>query len=508
MTIADGIRSATDPADLGVLEASSLLRGRSLSAAELTDACLARIEDRNGGAPTFAGAAAAVNAWVRLYPELARASARAADERLAGGDAPALCGIPVGLKDLYGMQGLPLTASSRVLEDNVASADAEMWARLRDQGMVPLGHTHTHEFAAGGTTDQVGNPWALDRVAGGSSGGSAAALAAGMTPAALGSDTCGSLRIPSACCGTSAIKPTHGLLSLDGIIPLAPTLDHPGPMARTIADCAVLLAAMTRGGSPVNPTVPPPAALGELRLGPSGGPRPLEGLTVAVTDRTERTPLDPEVAAALDAARQACEQLGARVVAAVAPWQQNWDDLSCLLLTDVWAYHAQHADRAHLYRPAIAEFVEVAQRFTGAAAYLAAQQRRAAGAAAWEGWFTKGAIDLVLEPTLPIVPYGRGPGYDRSHAGGPGDPMIALTALWNLTGMPVAALPVTWQAGISLIAPRGHEARLIAAAIDLQESALPAPRWAPAAGLGVPSAERGAADARIGPQSSDATEER
>ena len=500
MTIADGIRSATDPADLGVLEASSLLRGRSLSAAELTDACLARIEDRNGGAPTFAGAPDAVNAWVRLYPELARASARAADERLAAGDAPALCGIPVGLKDLYGMQGLPLTASSRVLEDNVAGADAEMWARLRRQGMVPLGHTHTHEFAAGGTTDQVGNPWALDRVAGGSSGGSAAALAAGMTPAALGSDTCGSLRIPSACCGTSAIKPTHGLLSLDGIIPLAPTLDHPGPMARTIADCAVLLAAMTGGGSPVNPTVPPPAALGELPLGPSGGPRPLEGLTIAVTDRTERTPLDP--------ARGGGTRRGAPRPASSSghgwwprrPRGSRTGTTSAACSSPMSGPTTPSTpSRAHLYRPAIAEFVEVAERFTGAAAYLAAQQRRAAGAAAWEDWFTKGGIDLVLEPTLPIVPYGRGPGYDRGHAGGPGDPMIALTALWNLTGMPVAALPVTWEAGISLIAPRGHEARLIAAAIDLQESALPAPRWAPAAGPGVPAAERGAADARIAP---------
>jgi aspartyl-tRNA(Asn)/glutamyl-tRNA(Gln) amidotransferase subunit A len=478
MTTAEGVRSATDPADLGVLEAASLLRGRALSAAELTEACLARIEERNGGAPTFEGAPDAVNAWVRLYPELARESARAADERLAAGDAPALCGIPLAVKDLYGMQGLPLTASSRVLESNVAASDAEMWARLRRQGMVPLGHTHTHEFAAGGTTDQVGNPWALDRVAGGSSGGSAAALAAGMTPAALGSDTCGALRIPSACCGTSAIKPTHGLLSLDGIIPLAPTLDHPGPMARTIADCAVLLTAMMAGGPPVNPTVPPPALLGELALGPSGGPRPLAGLTIALTDRAEQTPLDATVAAALDTARRACEQLGARVVTAPAPWHLDWDDLSCLLLTDVWAYHARHADRAPLYRPAIAEFVEVAQRFTDAAPYLAAQQRRAAGSAAWERWFDQRGIDLVLEPTLPIVPYGRGPGYDRGHAGGPGDPMIALTALWDLTGMPVAALPVTWEAGISLIAPRGAEARLISAAIDLQEGALPVPRSA------------------------------
>ncbi len=501
MTITDGIRSATDPADLGVLEASELLRERALSSTELTEACLARIEARNGGAPTFEGSPDAINAWVRLYPELARESARAADERLAAGDAPALCGIPLGLKDLYGMEGLPLTASSRVLEGNVASQDAEVWARLRRQGMVPLGHTHTHEFAAGGTTDQVGNPWALDRVAGGSSGGSAAALAAGMTPAALGSDTCGSLRIPSSCCGTSAIKPTHGLLSLDGIIPLAPTLDHPGPMARTIADCAALLAAMAVGGPPVNPTVPPPARLGELALGPSGGPRPLEGLTVALTDRTDQMPLDAEVATALDTARRACEQLGARVVTAPAPWHLNWDDLNCLLLTDVWAYHAQHADRAQLYRPAIAEFVEAAEHFTDAAAYLAAQQRRAAGAAVWERWFAGGGIDLLLEPTLPIVPYGRGPGYDRGHAGGPGDPMIALTAIWDLTGMPVAALPVTWEAGISLVAPRGHEARLVSAAIDLQESALPAPRW-------VPAAEHGNRDARIGAESSDGTEER
>ncbi|HEY1566910.1 MAG TPA: amidase [Solirubrobacteraceae bacterium] len=479
MTTTAGIDAATDPADLGVLEAVSLLRRRALSASELTEACLARIAERNGGAPTFDGAPDAVNAWVRLYPELARKSARAADQRLAAGDAPALCGIPLALKDLYGMQGLPLTASSRVLEGNVADQDAEMWARLRRRGMVALGHTHTHEFAAGGTTDQVGNPWALDRVAGGSSGGSAAALAAGMTPAALGSDTCGSLRIPSACCGTSAIKPTHGRLSLAGIIPLAPTLDHPGPMARTIADCAALLAAMADGGSPIDPTAPPPAELGELAVEPSGGPRPLAGLVVALTDRTERTPLDPAVAAALDTARQACEQLGAHVVAAPAPWLGDWDDLSCLLLTDAWAYHAQHAERAQHYRPAIAEFVELSQAFVSPAAYFAAQRRRAAGAAAWEQWFDERGVDLVLEATLPIVPYGRGPGYDRGHAGGPGDPMIALTALWDLTGMPVAALPVTWEAGISLIAPRGREARLVAAALDLQHGALPAPRWVP-----------------------------
>ncbi len=486
--------TATDPADLSVLEAAALLRQRALSASELTAACLRRIQDRSGP-PSFDGAPDAINAFVRVYPELAAEAAAAADERRAraGSDAPVLCGIPIALKDLYAVAGLPLTASSRVLEGNVAGADAEVWARLRHQGMVLLGHTHTHEFAAGGTTDQVGNPWALDRVVGGSSGGSAAALAARMTPAALGSDTCGSLRIPSACCGTSAVKPTHGRLPLAGIIPLAPSLDHPGPMARSIADCAALLEAMARAGAEVTALAPPPAPLGALPTVARPGPRPLEGLTVAVTDRVDDVELDPAVAAAFDTARRACRDLGARVVSAPAPWTLDWDDLSAVLFTEVWAHHAQYAERAGrqgLYRAALAEFVEAAQGFGDAAPYLAAQQRRADGTAAWEDWCRAGEIDLVLEPTLPIVPYGRGPGYERGHAGGAGDPMIALTALWDMTGMPVATLPVTWETSISLIAPRGGEPGLIQAAIDLQEGALGVPEW-PGPGTMTPASTEG-----------------
>jgi aspartyl-tRNA(Asn)/glutamyl-tRNA(Gln) amidotransferase subunit A len=178
-------------------------------------------------------------------------------------------------------------------------------------------------------------------------------------------------------------------------------------------------------------------------------------------------------------ARRACEALGARVVSAPAAWDLNWDDLSCVLFTDAWTHHARYADAAARYRPAIAEFLEMARGFTDAGAYLAAQARRDHGAALWERWFAHSDIDLVLEPTLPIVPYGRGPGYERGHAGGAGDPMIALTALWDMTGMPVAALPVTWEAGVSLIAPRGAEAGLIAAAIALQDRELGVPRWIP-----------------------------
>ena len=127
------------------------------------------------------------------------------------------------------MAGKPLTASSRVA-DLAPDEDCVVWANLAARGMVLVGHLHTHEWAAGGSTDQVGNPWALDRTAGGSSGGSAAALAARMVPAATGSDTAGSLRIPSALCGTSTIKPTRGRVSLQGVIPLSESLDHAGPM--------------------------------------------------------------------------------------------------------------------------------------------------------------------------------------------------------------------------------------------------------------------------------------
>jgi aspartyl-tRNA(Asn)/glutamyl-tRNA(Gln) amidotransferase subunit A len=454
----------SDAADLGVLEAAALLRARRLSSAELTDACLRRIDERNGGAPTLDGAPDAVNAWVRLYPDLAREQARNADERRARDPdaAPALCGIPIGVKDLYAVEGLPLTASSRVLDAQApAPTDSVAWAALKEQGMVLLGHTHTHEFAAGGTTDQVGNPHALHLIAGGSSGGSAAALAARMTPAALGSDTCGSLRIPSACCGTCAIKPTHGRISLDGIVPLAASLDHPGPMARTVADCAAVLEAM--------------AQMGPLPLKPRSGPSPLDGVTVALTDRVTQNQMEDEVTRGYEQAITACERLGARVVEIPAPARLDWDDLSAVLMTEVWAYHRAHADRHDSYREQVAEFIEAASHFTDDEAYAAAQTRRSGLTEIWERWFAEHEIDAVLEPTLPVLPLERGPGYERGHPAGPGDPLIAFTALWDMTGMPVVALPVTWSVGMSLAAPRGSEARLTQIAIDLQEHALGVP---------------------------------
>jgi aspartyl-tRNA(Asn)/glutamyl-tRNA(Gln) amidotransferase subunit A len=455
---------STDPADLSLLEAAQEMRAGRLSAAELTEACLRRIDERNGGEPTFDGAPDRVNAWARLYPDRAREDAARADARRARDkdDTRLLCGIPIGVKDLYAIAGLPLTASSRVLEQTDApTTDAAAWARLRDQAVVLLGHTHTHEFAAGGTTDQVGNPHDLNLIAGGSSGGSAAALAARMTPAALGSDTCGSLRIPSACCGTSAIKPTHGRISFEGVIPSAPSLDHPGPMARTVADCAAVLQAM--------------AAMEPLPLAAASVPSPLDGVTVALTERVKQIPINEEVASGYDQAVGACQRLGARVVELPAPWTLDWDDVSWVYMAEMWSYHRSYEDHHDRYREQVAEVVEVARNFTDAQAYIAAQMRRAQMTAAWEQWFAEHGVDAVLEPTLPILPLVRGVGYERGHPAGPGDPLIALTALWDMTGMPVVSLPVTWSVGMSLIAPRGAEAPLTQIAIDLQEHALGIP---------------------------------
>ena len=467
---------ATDPADLGLLEAAALLRARALSAVELLEACQARIAARNDGEPTFDGAPGAINAWVRLYPEVADELARAADTRLAaeGDAAPLVCGIPLALKDLFAVRGLGITASSRVLEGNVADSDSAVWRRLRGHGVVLAGHSHTHEFAAGGTTDQVGNPWALDRTAGGSSGGSAAALAARMVPAAVGTDTAGSLRIPAALCGISSIKPTYGRVSAEGCIPLSPTLDHPGPMARSVADAAALLRALA-----TEPGRDPDPVIAQLPLRARGGPRPLEGLRVAVTGRPEAGGAEPDVLDGLQAARGAVERLGARVVELPAPPDVAPEDSVTILFHEVWPYHAALAERRDRYRPSIREFVDLAREVHDAARYEAAQARRAEMTAQWRAWFADHGVDLLLEPTVPVTAQERGDGYDSGHLGGEGDPLIVFTATWNFAGFPVVALPTGLGArsglpvGVSLIGPPDAEPLLVQAAIDLQEHALP-----------------------------------
>jgi aspartyl-tRNA(Asn)/glutamyl-tRNA(Gln) amidotransferase subunit A len=437
----------TDPADLGVCEAAAALAARELSSRELTVACLQRIRERDG-THSHEGDPGSINAWVRVYEEDALAAADRADERLAAGGAPLLCGIPIGLKDLYSVAGKPLTASSGVM-DEVADRDCDAWAALKADGMVLLGHLHTHEFACGGTTDQVGNPWSLERSAGGSSGGSGAALASRQVAAATGTDTAGSLRIPSSECGTSTIKPTRGRLSLRGIVPLAPTFDHPGPMARTVRDCEPMLAALAG--------VEPPQERRPLRRW-------------AVSPRI--ADLDPDVADGFERALSALP--GERVEPPLPPVRLDvLTEFFDLVLTEMLVWHRRFDARRADYRPAIRARLEHAEdRAMSAQEYVAGQVGRAEDTAAWCDWLAEHRLDAIVEPTLPIVAPERGSGYDEAFSDLHD---LSLTHYWDWTGFPVVALPsgVGSRSGlpvsVSLIGAPGSEWDLLAWGTALQE---------------------------------------
>ena len=446
-------RGVTDLARLGVVEASALLARRGVSATELTTALLDRIREVDG-VHSHEGDPGSINAWVRVYEEDALAAAARADERLSeagvrrDGPAPALTGVPIGLKDLYGVAGKPLTASSSLLHD-VPAEDCDVWKRLSAAGMVLLGHLHTHEFAAGGTTDQVGSPWALDRSAGGSSGGSAAALAARMTPAATGTDTAGSLRIPSACCGTSAMKPTRGLVSLAGVVPLAWSLDHAGPMARSLADCALLLEAMAgpdrRRAETLCCTPTPVRSAGSAARRRLVSPSRRALGSVGARRRRRRR--------ASSVALDACRRLGAELVEPPAPGLPDavGDDFVDVLTTEMLVYHRRFDAHRDGYRPSLREWVETGER----RALSGEDVRRRAGPATRDdrrlgrtGSPSTGC-DAVLEPTIPVVAPLRGDGYDHA---GTDYALISLTHLWDWTGFPVAALP----AGVGRSRPPGR----------------------------------------------------
>ncbi len=230
------------PNELTIAEARDALRARSLSATELTEACLTAIEG-----------AGALNAFVHKTPDLAREMAQRADARLAGGEAPDLCGIPLGIKDLFCTKGVPSQAASRILEGFVPEYESTVTANLWDAGAVMLGKLNMDEFAMGSSNETSAygnavNPWRGKDGAlltpGGSSGGSAAAVAAGLCLGATGTDTGGSIRQPAAFTGITGIKPTYGRVSRWGTIAFASSLDQAGPMTRTVRDSAIMLRAM------------------------------------------------------------------------------------------------------------------------------------------------------------------------------------------------------------------------------------------------------------------------
>ncbi|MDB5371429.1 MAG: Aspartyl-tRNA(Asn)/glutamyl-tRNA(Gln) amidotransferase subunit [Belnapia sp.] len=291
---------------LNIAEAARRIAAHDLSPAELTSACLARIEAMDG----------VLRSFIRVTAEPAMATARAAEaEIMAGGPRSALHGVPFALKDIFASEGLPTTGHSQRCVDNIATEDAATTASLKAAGGVLLGKLATHEFATGGPSwdlpfPPARNPWDLTRFPGGSSSGSGVAVAAGLVPGAMGSDTGGSIRLPAAFCGTAGLKPTYGRVSKRGVLPLSFTLDNAGPLAWTVEDCAILLQAIA-GHDPRDPAsadVPVPDFSAELHAG-------IKGMKIGLVRHwyeSDRRASDATIAA-MDAAVAILRGLGAEV---------------------------------------------------------------------------------------------------------------------------------------------------------------------------------------------------
>jgi aspartyl-tRNA(Asn)/glutamyl-tRNA(Gln) amidotransferase subunit A len=296
----------TDLAWLTVAEAAELLRARKLSPVEYAKALIDRIERHDRNLDTF----------LRFTPEIALEDARRAETEIARGEwRGPFHGVPYGLKDIVDYAGLPTTAHSKILRDNVAAADAAVTQKLRAAGGVFMGKLSTHEFAFGGPSFDLPwpparNPWNRDHFCGGSSSGSGAATAAGFLPAAIGTDTGGSVRNPAAMCGVVGIKPTYGLVSRRGVIPLAFSLDHVGALTRTVRDNALMLD-LIAGHDPLDPGSANRATGGYT----AGLDRGVKGVRVGVIRHfyTRDVPADPEMTAGIDTAVDVLARLGARV---------------------------------------------------------------------------------------------------------------------------------------------------------------------------------------------------
>lgn len=295
---------ALDVATLTVAEAGVRIRAGEVSPVELTEAYLRRIEQLDPQ----------LNAYITVTADRAMEDARrAADEVAAGVDRGPLHGVPIALKDLFATAGIRTTAGSKILADWVPEQDSTVARRLREAGAVLLGKTNTHEFARGGTTNNphygpTRNPWNLDCIPGGSSGGSAAAVAAGLAVAAMGTDTAGSVRIPAAFCGIAGLKPTYGRVSKAGVVPLSFLYDNVGPITRTVEDAALVLGVISGYDPDDFSTVPMPVPdyTADLRRG-------LLGLRVGVPRDWFFDQLDDEVRAAVEQALVVFRELGADV---------------------------------------------------------------------------------------------------------------------------------------------------------------------------------------------------
>ena len=424
---------------LSIVALGDLVRDKKVSPVEITRHCLAQIAARND----------AVNAFVTVAEEAALAEAEAAEAEIAGGNYRGpLHGIPIGHKDLIRTKGIRTTAGSRLHEDFVPDDDADAVGRLRAAGAVMLGKTNTHEFAYGPTTEismfgPTRNPWNPDHISGGSSGGSGAAVAAGLCPGALGSDTGGSIRIPAACCGVVGMKSTYGRVSRRGVFPLCWSLDHLGPLTRTVADSALMLQSLAgfdpKDASTVDRPVPDFSA--EL----NGG---IDGLRIGIArkyffefaqDDVERAALD---------AIEVLKKLGAAVVEVeIADVDKAAAAAMVIYLSEATAYHGDDiALSPSPYSPEVQAFLELGN-FVLAKDYLQAQRFRTLLGQVMVDLFD--TVDVLVTPTLPVTatPIGQETTPIKGVDDGVFGALLRNTEPFNLVGLPCLVVPCGFSAG-------------------------------------------------------------
>ncbi|MGW6540659.1 amidase [Streptomyces sp. NPDC055051] len=420
------------PFELTVEDASAAIASRALSPVELVESVLARCD--------------AVENWLHAYVTVvapqARQDARQAErEILEGLHRGPLHGIPYGLKDLIDVTGIPTTASSRAWADRTPGRDSTVAARLTAAGAILIGKTHTHEFAYGLLTPQTANPWHEDVVAGGSSGGSAVAVAAGSAMFALGTDTGGSIRIPAALNGTVGLKPTYGLVSRHGVAPLSWSLDHVGPLTRTVRDAATVLGVLA-GHDPLDPaSAMPPAHWSAAHPADARG---LRGVRVGVPGNYYFDRVDPQVEAAVRGTVDLLAELGATVLPVEVPLVEYVEATQWgLMAPEASAVH-EEALRASpdLYGADVRLLLE-AGHHVSALDYLRAQRTRSLVRDAWTRLFED--VDVIVAPTSPITAARRGQETVRWPDGVTEtvtDAYVRLSSPANITGLPALSLPV------------------------------------------------------------------
>jgi aspartyl-tRNA(Asn)/glutamyl-tRNA(Gln) amidotransferase subunit A len=452
---ARALSQVSDLTELTIDEASTLIRGRVISPVDLARAYLARIDLLEPK----------VNAYITVTGDLAIKQAKQLEAELdAGRWRGPLHGIPVALKDNMDTAGIPTTAASAVLADRIPAEDAECYRRLTGAGAVLLGKLNLHEFAYGGTSaithfDPVHNPWNLEHIPGGSSGGSGAAVAARMCAAALGTDTLASIRLPAAYCGIVGLKATHGLASIRGIIPLCETLDHVGPMTRTVGDAALVLQAIAGydAKDPVSIRSELPAFASALRQSPAEF-----RLGLPQSPYYER--LDADVDKAIKSALDVLTNLtsGAREID--LPPHPDFP----VLLAESIGYHKQFMtdpEKRGLYDPVTLTRLDAAAEFS-AADYVSAHRERLLARKAIAGVFNK--VDLIVTPTTPGLPEEIDNAINPSEASG-GEPALRNTFAFNIFGIPTISVPCGFSRaglpiGIQISGPRLGELPVLALA--------------------------------------------